>query len=205
MNNIKIVVPIADPSIQDFTDLVNDLSGNYVAKDHIETSFKDESETETIVVNPYTGITNPDFSGNIIFVSHSEIDCPENAESLIVDGDLNIAKLWNAGIAHAVENGATHVVILNEASSINPHIFSEAVSECNKSVINLSDGGCFIVIPGVTANETYRWWFADIDLFNNNEVDFFRKDFLDLVQENRIPIEGSMQDLVDQDYANFTA
>jgi hypothetical protein len=205
MTDIKIVVPVVNTSIQDFTNLVNDLSGNYVAENRIETSFEDGSEVETVVVNPYIGIENPDFSGNIIFVSHSEIDCPENAESVVVNGDLNIAKLWNAGIARAAENGATHVVILNEASSVNPHMFSEAVLECNTPVINLSDGGCFIVTPEVTANETYKWWFADIDLFNNNEVGYFRKDFLNLVQENAIPIEGSMQDLVDQDQVNFTA
>jgi hypothetical protein len=205
MTNIMIVIPVVDTNTQNFTNLIDDLSGNYVAENRIETSLEDGSEVETVVVNPYIGVENPDFSGNIILVSHSEIDCPENAQSVVVDGDLNIAKLWNAGIAQASQNGATHVVILNEASSVNPHMFSEAVLECNTPVINLSDGGCFIVTPEVTANETYRWWFADIDLFNNNEVGYFRKDFFDLVQENRIPIEGFMQELVDQDHANFTA
>jgi len=205
MNNIKIVVPIADSSIQDFTDLVNDLSGNYIAEDRIETSFENESEVSTIVVNPYKDLNCPDFSGNIIFVSHDEIDCPENAESVIVSGELNIAKLWNAGISHAAENGATHVVILNEASSVNPHIFSEAVSESDKPVINLSDGGCFIVTPDISANEAYRWWFADVDLFSNNDTEVFRKDFFDLVQQNAIPIEESMQEIVNQDIENFNS
>lgn len=204
MNNIKIVVPVVDPSIQDFTNLVNDLSGGYSAEDRIEVSVEDGSEVETVIVNPYSIVENPDFSGNIIFVSRYQIDCPENVKNVVVDGEINIAKMWNAGIACAAEDGATHVVILNEASSVNPHMFSEAVSNCNKPVINLSDGGCFIVTPEVSANETFKWWFADVELFNNNEVDIFRKEFLDLVQENRIPIEGSIKDIVEQDIANFT-
>lgn len=201
MNNISIVIPVIDTNVQDFSALVNELRGNYVSQDITETKTDENGEEviEVIEETPYNSIPCPDYSGNIIFVSHSPVFTPEGVENVIVEGELNVAKLWNAGVSHASSNGASRVVILNEVSSINPHIFAEAVEEYNEPIINLSDGGAFIVSPEVRANESYRWWFADVDLFENNETAICRKNFLDIVQQNAIPIDGSMQDIVNAD------
>lgn len=205
MNNIYIIIPVADPSIQNFDSLVNELSGNYVPQNHTTTILNESGEEiEEVVENPYKGSPAPDYSNKIILVSHSTLNTPEGADNVVVRGELNVAKLWNAGLTHAVANDATHVVVLNEVSSISPYVFEEAVSEHPEPVINLSDGGCFILTPEVEANETYRWWFADADLFNNNEIAMCRKEFIDIVQENRIPIEGNMQDIVNEDISNYS-
>jgi len=206
MTNIYIIIPVADSSVQNFDALVNELCGNYIAQDHT-TATRDENgeEVEEVVENPYKGSPAPDYSNKITLVSHSALNTPEGADNVVVEGDLNVAKLWNAGVAHASANNATHVVILNEVSSISPYVFEEAVAEHSEPVINLSDGGCFVVTPGVQANETYRWWFADVDLFNSNETATCRKGFIDIVQDNRLPIEGDMQDIVDADIANYSA
>lgn len=203
MNNISIVIPIVDTNIQDFSTLVNELQGNYVSQDIIETKIDENGEEviEVIEETPYNSIPCPDYSGKIIFVSHSPVSTPEGVENVVVDGELNIAKLWNSGINHAIFNGASHIVILNEVSSINPHIFAEVVEKYSNPVINLSDGGCFIVTPEVQANESYRWWFADLDLFENNDTISYRNSFLDIVQDNSIPIQGIMKEITEVDIA----
>lgn len=206
MTNIHILISVADSSVQNFDSLVNELCGNYIPQDHtITTRDENGEEVEEVVENPYKESPAPDYSNKITLVSHSALNTPEGADNVVVDGELNVAKLWNAGVAHAVANNATHVVVLNEVSSISPYVFEEAVVEHSEPVINLSDGGCFVVTPGVSANETYRWWFADVDLFENNETATSRKEFLDIVQDNRMPIEGAMQDIVDADIANYSA
>lgn len=203
MSNISILIPVVDDSVQDFSTLVNELQGNYVSQDITETKINENGEevVEVIEETPYNSIPCPDYSGNIIFVSHSPVSTPEGVENVVVEGELNIAKLWNMGIAHASSNGASRVVILNEVSSINPHIFAEAIEEYSEPVINLSDGGAFIVSPEVQANESYRWWFADVDLFENNETASCRKKFLDILQDNRISVEGDLQAIAEADIA----
>lgn len=203
MNNISVVIPVVDTNVQDFSALVNELQGNYVSQDITETKTDENGEevVEVIEETPYNSIPCPDYSGNIIFVSHSPVSTPEGVENVVVEGELNVAKLWNAGVNHASTNGASRVVVLNEVSSINPHIFAEAVEEHSESVINLSDGGAFIVSPEVKANESYRWWFADVDLFESNETASCRKKFLDILQDNRIPVEGDLQAITEADIA----
>lgn len=205
MTNIHVIVPVADSGIQDFTALVNDLCGNYVAEDHVEQSFDENGEpVETVVPNPYKDVAAPDYSNKITLVSHSALTAPAGADNVVVEGELNVSKLWNAGVAHAVTNGATHVVILNEVSSVNPHVFAESLEENDSDIVNLSDGGCFIVKPTVSANETFRWWFADLYLFNHYPMSVYRNEFIDIKQENAIPIDATMQAIVDADAANYS-
>lgn len=202
MVSIHIIIPVADTNVQDFSGLVNELCGNYVAQDHVTTS-KDENgeEVEEIKENPYKSLPAPDFSGKITLVSHSPVSAPIGSDNVVVEGGLNVAKLWNTGIGHASNSGADRIVILNEVSSINPYVFEEAVSEHTEPVINLSDGGCFIVTPEIQADESYRWWFADVNLFENNETATCRKEFIDILQDNRLPIEGDLQEIVNSDIA----
>jgi hypothetical protein len=204
MNTVMIVVPVANPSVQNFDALVSELSGGYVPQDHVTVSVDENGvETETVIPNPFKEAAAPDYSGKIVLVSHEPITAPEGAQNVVVDGELNIAKLWNAGIAQAVADGATHVVVLNEVSSINPHVFDEAIEEAPSSVINISDGGCFIVTEGVSADEKFRWWFADNDLFKRYSAEYYRNDFVDIVQENRLEIDETLKAIVTQDQANF--
>lgn len=206
MTNISILIPVIDESVQDFSILVNELQGNYVSQDITETRTNENGEevVEVIEETPYNSIPCPDYSGNIIFVSHSPVSTPEGVENIVVEGELNIAKLWNAGVSHASSYGASRIVILNEVSSINPHIFAEAIEENDSDIVNLSDGGCFIVKPTVSANETFRWWFADLYLFNHYPMSVYRNKFIDIKQENAIPIDATMQAIVDADAANYS-
>lgn len=199
MTNIHIIIPVADPAKQDFSNLVSELCGNYVAKDHTITVDGEEQ----VVENPYKNSDPADLSGAITLVSSSDVIAPEGASSLKVDGELNIAALWNAGIAAATH--ATHVVVLNEVSSINAAAIVKAVEENDADIINLSDGGCFVVKPNIRANEEYRWWFADVDLFANNDVAVVRDEFLDIVQENAITIDETMKAIVDADLEKFNS
>lgn len=205
MNNISIVIPVVDTSIQDFSSLINELQGNYVSQDIVDVTVDENGEqvVEVIEKTPYNSIPCPDYTNKIIFVSHSPVSTPEGVENVVVEGELNIAKLWNAGISHASSNGASRVVILNEVSSINPHIFAEVIEEHDQPVINLSDGGCFIVTPEIKANESYRWWFADVDLFKNNTTAMVRNIFLQIVQENRLPIDGDLINITELDTSNY--
>lgn len=200
MSNIYVLIPVADPAAQNFDNLVGELTGNYVAEDIVRTVRDEEgNEVEEVITNPYATATPPDFSGKILLVSNHSISAPEGAQTIVVDGELNVARLWNTGSSYAFSEGATHVVILNEVSSINPHVFALAVAEHDEPVINLSDGGCFIITPGVVANEAYRWWFSDVEIFENNQTDTYRDEFLNIIQENRIDISGAMKDIVDAD------
>lgn len=205
MTDISIVIPVANSSVQNFDALVGELSGGYVPQDHITmTPDENGNPVETVVPNPFKNAPAPNYSGKIILVSHEPVAVPSGAENVVVPGDLNVAKLWNAGAASAIAKGATHVVVLNEVSSINPHIFAEAVSDAGSApVVNISDGGCFVLTNGVTANETFRWWFADTDLFRSNDTHYYRNDFVDILQENRIEIDAEMRAIVEQDQANF--
>lgn len=198
--NIHVIIPVADPAKQDFANLVSELCGNYVAVDHITTKADGEEE---VVENPYKNSDPVDLSGKITLVSLSAINAPEGAASLVVNGELNIAKMWNAGVANATD--ATHVVVLNEVSSINPAAIVKAIQENDADVVNLSDGGCFVVKPSVSADEQYRWWFADVELFANNETAVVRDEFLDIVQANAITIDETMQAIVDADMETFNS
>ena len=203
MENIKILIPVVDSTVQDFSELVNILCGGYIAEDKVQIN-KDENgkDVETIIENPYKGITNPDYSNKIVFVSADpNFTAPANTESVFVP-EINIAHMWNSGIDYAQ---ADRTVILNEVSSINPHVFAEVVAESDSDIINLSDGGCFIVKPSVHADERFKWYFADVLLFKNNDTDVIRKDFLDIVQENAMGNRESVSGLIAADIELFNS
>jgi hypothetical protein len=205
MNDIFIVIPVVDKSIQDFEVLVNQLSGNYTPEGRTDVIIgEDGEEIVKVIPNPYAELPSPDFSNKIVLVSHSELDSYDNLTKIVVGGELNLSKLWNAGIEYVQENGGTHAVILNGVSSINPHVFSEAAEEFDTPVINISDGGCFIVKPDVRANEMFRFWFGDLDLFNKNETSNYRNSFIDIFQDNNIEIDESLQSIVDTDQSNYS-
>lgn len=203
MNDIRIIIPVADTNLQNFDNLVNELCGNYQPQDHVKETFMGDDNTE-IILNPYKGHPCPDFTDKITLVSLEEVVAPTGADNVVVDSGLNIGKMWNVGVAHAAAEGATHVIVLNQVSSISPYVLVEAVeNNADADIINLSDGGCFIVKPSVSASEAYHWWFTDNELLSREETVVYRNDFLDIVQENAIPIAGQMQTLVEEDTTTF--
>jgi len=197
MSNIHIIIPVADPNQQSFTNLISELCGNYFPQDH---SIIVDGEDQ-ILENPYKDYDPVNFSNFITFVSHLPLNNINEINNIVVDSELNIAKLWNAGI-ESVSN-ADYIVILNEVSSINPIVIKKAIEENSSDVINISDGGCFAVKPNIRADEKFRWWFADIDLFDRNNCFIFRDEFLDIVQNNRIEINESMKEITDLDMNNY--
>jgi hypothetical protein len=149
----------------DYSSLVNSLTGGYVAND-LETRTTDENGEEVIeyTTHPHEGRNAPDFSGKIIFARFQN-DYTEYAGvyNLEVDEFKN-TKAWNEGVAYAKSQGATHVVIMNQVTGINPHVIELAVEDApDVSIINISDGGVFIVNTDFdfTANEDYNFWFED--------------------------------------------
>lgn len=149
----------------DYSSLVNSLTGGYVAND-LETRTTDENGEEVIeyTTHPHEGRNAPDFSGKIIFARFQN-DYTEYAGvyNLEVDEFKN-TKAWNEGVAYAKSQGATHVVIMSQVTGINPHVIELAVEDApDVSIINISDGGVFIVNTDFdfTANEDYNFWFED--------------------------------------------
>lgn len=149
----------------DYSSLVNDLSGNYSTED-IETRTTDENGEEVIeyTPHPHAGLTAPDFSGKIVFAHFTNEYMTYDGVDDIVINEFKSTKAWNEGVAYAKSNGATHVVIMNQVTHINPHVLKLAIDENpNVSVINISDGGVFIVNTAFNfaADEAYNFWFED--------------------------------------------
>jgi hypothetical protein len=149
----------------DYSGLVGSLTGGYVAED-IETRSTDENGQEVVeyAPHPHAGRPAPDFSGKIVFArfqnDYVEYDGVYNLE---VDEFKN-TKAWNEGVAYAKSQGATHVVVMNQVTEINPHVLELAIEEFpNVSIINISDGGVFIINTDFNfeADEKFNFWFED--------------------------------------------
>jgi hypothetical protein len=154
----------------DYSSLVNDLSGNYSTED-IETRTTDENGEEVIeyTPHPHAGLTAPDFSGKIVFAHFTNEYMTYDGVDDIVINEFKSTKAWNEGVAYAKSNGATHVVIMNQVTHINPHVLKLAIDENpNVSVINISDGGVFIVNTAFNfaADEAYNFWFEDNNILS---------------------------------------
>jgi hypothetical protein len=149
----------------DYSGLVGSLTGGYVAED-IETRSTDENGQEVVeyAPHPHAGRPAPDFSGKIVF-GRFQNDYVEydGVYSLEVDEFKN-TKAWNEGVAYAKSQGATHVVVMNQVTEINPHVLELAIQEFpNVSIINISDGGVFIINTDFNfeADEKFNFWFED--------------------------------------------
>jgi hypothetical protein len=149
----------------DYSSLVNVLSGGYVAED-IEEKTTGENGEDIIEYrpHPHAGLPAPDFSGKLIFAHFTNnYEAIDGVNHIVIDEFKN-TKAWNEGVAYAKAQGATHVVIMNEVTHINPHVLKLAIEENpDVSIINISDGGVFIVNTAFDfeANEDYNFWFED--------------------------------------------
>lgn len=94
----------------------------------------------------------------------------------LYETELNIQKWWNLGIKFAMDNGASHVAILNDDLELigDPlqKIFNLMIQEdatIGYPLPATSDpcGYCFILNTehGIFPDEKYRWWYGDNDLY----------------------------------------
>jgi hypothetical protein len=152
----------------DFSTLISDLTGNYLAED-IEVKDTQGEPTGEILQNPYKDATALDFSGKIVF-THFNADHASHAgvESILIN-DFKGTKAWNTLFAYAKENNYSHLVILNNVNKINPHLIKEALeSNVDKDIITLSEGAAFVVkcSSNFIANEEYNFWVEDNNIIN---------------------------------------
>lgn len=186
MSNTWIVVPVRDNTV-DLTTFVNKFAGGYVAPEtYTKKEFNSETKTfeDTAVAHPYAGQTGPDFTDKIVFVNmeagYTNYDKVVHVESF---GEVNVPRLMNAGINHAVTNGAENVVVLSNPCDFDPFTISEAVADiAGKNIVNIADGAAF-VLPGSSSlrlNEDLRVWFWAEDLYRTagDPVGFCRPEFI---------------------------
>jgi hypothetical protein len=152
----------------DFSTLISDLTGNYIAED-IEVKDTQGDPTGEILQNPYKDTIALDFSGKIVF-THFNADHASHVgvESILIN-DFKGTKAWNILFAYAKENNYSHLVILNNVNKINPHLIKEALeSNVDKDIITLSEGAAFIVkcSSNFVANEEYNFWVEDNNIIN---------------------------------------
>jgi hypothetical protein len=154
----------------DYSGLVNTLTGGYVTND-IETRTTDENGEEVIeyTTHPHADRNAPDFSGKVVFARfQNDYTNYPGVYNLEVNQFKN-TKAWNEGVAYAKSQGATHVVIMNQVTGINPHVIELAIEEApDVSIINISDGGVFIVNTNFDfeADESFNFWFEDNNILN---------------------------------------
>ena len=169
MNNTWIVVPIIDSAFN-YSTLMSTLKGGYTPSDIVTETVDEEGNTViTTEPHPNVGMTAPDFSNKIVLGHHTAgYPATPGAIDVLVEGDFNIAKLWNAGVEEALDNGATHAAVLNYISNLNPFVIEEAVVQAETvDLINIADGGLFVIktTSGLKADEQFSVYFADLDLF----------------------------------------
>lgn len=186
MSNTWIVVPVRD-NATDLTAFINKLAGGYVAPETFEKNIFNQQNSQMEVENvphPYAGQTGPDFTDKIILVNMTEgYTQYDNAVNLESFGEINIPRLMNTGIEHAVSNNADNIVVLSNPCDFDPFTISEAVADiAGKNIVNISDGAAF-VLPGNTTlrlNEDLRVWFWSEDIYRSagNPVGFCRPEFI---------------------------
>ncbi len=171
MNTTWIVVPVIDSSF-DYSTLLSTLKGGYVPSDIVtETTDEEGNTVVTTETHPNDGMTAPDFSDKIVLVHRAPGFTPvSGTTNVVVEGEFNISKLWNAGVSAAYEGGASHAAVLNYISNVNPFIIEESVTEAESAdLINVADGSLFIIKTdsALRADEQFSVYFADLDLFGS--------------------------------------
>jgi hypothetical protein len=176
MTNTWIVIPVKDNQT-DASEIVSNLTGGFVAPEKYEIKKLNpetkELETEE-VDHPHFGENAPDFTNKVIFVNfEAGFTSHDGVVHLADNGDVNIYRAWNTGIDHAVANGADSVVLLNSLTDFDPFTVVEAkaaLDESDAEIVNISDGGMLLVsgTSDVRADEQFRIWFGDNDLYKVN-------------------------------------
>jgi hypothetical protein len=157
----------------DYSELINILSGGYITEDvEVKSPNRNRNSEDDVIEyapHPHADRPAPDFSGKIVFAHFTNDYVAYDGVSHIVVDEFKNTKAWNQGVAYAKGLGATHVVIMNDVTHINPHVLELAIAENpDVSIINISDGGVFVVNTAFdfAANEDYNFWFEDNNILN---------------------------------------
>jgi hypothetical protein len=197
----------------DYSSLITSLSGGYVTND-VETTTINENGEEVVgtAPHPHANRLAPDFSGKIIFAHFQEDYVNYEGVHHIVINEFKNTKAWNDGVAYAKLQGATHVVIMNGVIKINPHVLELSIEEAPEvSIINISDGGVFIVNTAFNfvANEQYNFWFEDTNILNraSESLSSFKPEIqeLELSQVEIKTKRAEVDAATEADFAFFTA
>jgi len=215
MNNTWIVVPVISNDTE-LSSFVNKLSGGYVAPETYEKKVFNQETQQLETTNephPHAGEASLDFSNKIIFVNRVAGYSTHDKVTHIEDfGDINIYRYWNAGLNHAIANGADSVILTNGVIDFDPFIIKDAHDELvasSKEIINVSDGAIVLVSASsaLRADEQFQIWFGDNDFYRRAEsvLGYSRTEYssLDyLIDPNAINL---FNDIVASDEAKYNA
>lgn len=192
MSNIWVAIPIIDKSF-DYSKIISSLKGEYVIDEQSD--------------HPNKGQDVPNYSNKIILIYRDNDFSPiEGTTQLIVDGEINISKMWNAAILEAKNNNASHLTFLNYIKEINPFIIEESVnSNIDEQMINIADGSVFVInlSNDIFADEQFRFYFADVDLFKRTNAPRIVTEYYGIEYFDMNDFAESLSDITAQDGINF--
>jgi len=105
------------------------------------------------------------------------VDVP--GATVLVDGgdDINIHRWWNAGIDHLAALGCTRVAVLNDDVVIAPDTLPRLARGLGGATLawtgtDQNSGHAFMLNTshGVRADESFRWWCGDLQLWADAEA-----------------------------------
>lgn len=118
----------------------------------------------------------------------------------------NIAADWNAGAAYAQANGATHILFLNGPNTLDPFAVRDALGSIQNGFVNMADGAAFVfeIDAYPRADEQFRIWFADNDLFRRvTDGGTFRPAWSRI--DDQVDPEPIIHEIITEDQDRFSA
>lgn len=202
--NIWIVAPVRNSSI-DISEFLNNLTGNFVTP---ETYEKINFMTGEVDVKPYPNLNRdvPSFYGKIILVAPDGYPEFDGVITLTRDGERpNISLDWNAGVAYAKKNGATHILIMNGPNTIDPFIVKDAADVMENGFVNISDAAAFMIDSSLDfeADQQFRIWFSDNDIFRRFSGSIYRPEYLSI--NDQLDPEEIIKSITDEDHEKYSA
>ena len=116
-------------------------------------------------------------NGRVILINnHSPYTKFENVVHIEDFDEVNIHRWWNKGINYAKEQGASHVIILNDDLDFDENFIKEMYNfmisnkyfVCDADNSGNNGGAAFMINleSGFTMEESLRWWYGDTLLFD---------------------------------------
>jgi hypothetical protein len=111
--------------------------------------------------------------GKIVFVNnYVEYEKYDGVHHIEDFGDLNISRWWNVGIDYCLNNGASHVFILNDDISFSDSFIDDMMTTLinnNSAICSATGGGGSAFVMdlkyNLRADEELKWWCGDGDIF----------------------------------------
>lgn len=201
-----IIAPVRDAS-RDISAFLASVTGNFVAPETYEVSGGMVQEEPELLPYPYFGQTPPNFSGRVVLVAPEGYPSYDGTITLHRTGERpNISADWNEGAAYAQESGATHVLFLNGPNSLDPFAVRDALNSIQNGFVNMADGAAFMfeINAYPQADEQFRIWFADNDLFKRvTDGGAFRPGWSRI--NDQIDPEPIIHEIVTEDQERFSA